>query len=224
MSDVEVVVLDDPEAAGQRAARELAGAAARGGDIAVSGGSTRPVYKAAARLHADWRNVTLWFADDRYVPLSDPHSNFRLVSESLLDGLATLPRAVKRVRSERPLDEAAALYDRELEDVTLDFVLLGIGPDGHTASLFPNAPALDEVERRAVAAEAGREPHVPRVTMTIPVLRAAGLALFLATGEAKANAVARAFASPPSPETPASLVRGERTLVVLDAPAASRLC
>ena len=223
MTDVELVVLDDPDAAAQRAARELAGAAARGGDVAVSGGSTRPVYKAAARLHADWRNVTLWFADDRYVPMGDPRSNFRLVSESLLDGLASLPRAVQRVRSERPLEEAAALYDRELDGVTLDFVLLGIGPDGHTASLFPNAPALDEEERRAVTAEAGLEPYVPRVTMTLPVLRAATVAMFLVTGEKKAEAVARAFASPPSRETPASLVRAARTLVVLDAAAAGRL-
>ena len=100
---------------------------------------------------------------------------------------------------------------------------MGIGPDGHTASLFPNAPALDETERRAVAAEAGMEPFVPRVTMTRPVLGAAGTMVYLVTGEGKADAVARAFASKPSPETPASLVRGRRTIAILDRAAASQL-
>ena len=223
MSDVELVVVEDAEAARRRAARELAEAAARGGHVALSGGSTGPVYKAAAKLQSDWRRVTLWFADDRCVPPDDARSNYRLVRESLLDGLATLPRAVQRVRCEREVEEAASLYDEELAGVTLDFVLLGVGPDGHTASLFPNAPALDEQERRAVAAEAGLEPFVPRVTMTLPVLRSARLALFLATGDAKAEPVARAFAAEPGPDTPASLVRAARTLVVLDRAAAAGL-
>ena len=100
---------------------------------------------------------------------------------------------------------------------------MGIGPDGHTASLFPNAPALDEAERRAVAAEAGLEPFVPRVTMTRPLLAAAETMVFLATGEGKAEAVERAFAGRPSPATPASLVRGRRTVAILDRAAASRL-
>jgi 6-phosphogluconolactonase len=107
--------------------------------------------------------------------------------------------------------------------VTLAFALLGIGPDGHTASLFPNAPALEERERRAVAVEAGLEPFVERVTMTVPVLAAAETVLYLATGDGKANAVARAFSEPPSPATPASLVRGRRTVALLDRAAASRL-
>ena len=222
MTDVELVVLEDAEAAVQRAAREVAEAAARGGHVALSGGSTRPVYKAAAKLQSDWRRVTLWFADDRCVPPEDPRSNYRLVGESLLDGLATLPQ-VQRVRCERPVEEAASLYDEELAGVTLDFVLLGIGPDGHTASLFPNAPALDEQERRAVAAEAGLEPFVPRVTMTLPVLRGARLAVFLVTGEAKAEAVSRAFGGGATPATPASLVRAARTLAVLDRAAAAGL-
>ena len=111
MTDVELVVLDDAEAAARRAAREVAEAAARGGHLALSGGSTRPVYAAAAKLQADWSRVTLWFADDRCVPPDDARSNYRLVGESLLDGLAALPRAVQRVRCERPVEEAAALYD-----------------------------------------------------------------------------------------------------------------
>ena len=100
---------------------------------------------------------------------------------------------------------------------------LGIGADGHTASLFPHAPALEERERLTVAVEAGLEPHVPRVTMTIPALAAAELALYLVTGEGKAEAVERAFRGPPGPDTPASLVRGRRTVAVLDAAAAARM-
>ena len=120
-------------------------------------------------------------------------------------------------------EEAAARYDEELRGVTLDVALMGIGPDGHTASLFPNAPTLDEQERRAVAAEPGLEPFVPRVTMTPPVFAATGLLIYLATGEAKAEAVRRAFAEEPSPATPASLIRGRETIAILDDAAASLL-
>jgi 6-phosphogluconolactonase len=129
------------------------------------------------------------------------------------------------VRTELPPEQAAAAYDTELAGVTLDLALLGLGPDGHTASLFPNSPALDERERRAVAAEPGLPPWVPRVTMTIPVFEAARLVLFLVTGEEKADAVARAFAGPPDPGTPASLIRSRacRTVALLDPAAASIL-
>jgi 6-phosphogluconolactonase len=100
---------------------------------------------------------------------------------------------------------------------------MGIGPDGHTASLFPNAPQLDERERRAVAAEPGLEPFVPRVTTTIPLLAATRLMVYLVTGSAKAEAAARAFSGPPSRDTPASLVRGRRTVAILDRDAAARI-
>ena len=99
---------------------------------------------------------------------------------------------------------------------------MGIGPDGHTASLFPNAPTLDEAERRAVAAEAGMEPFVPRVTMTVPALAAARTMVYLVTGEAKAEAVgARLRRASPRPATPASLVRGDETIAILDRAAAA---
>ena len=99
------------------------------------------------------------------MPPGDSRSNYRLVRTTLLDSLSRSPE-VHRVRGERPAEEAAALYHEELDGVTLDLALNGIGPDGHTASLFPDSPALDEQERRAVAVEAGLEPFVPRVTMT----------------------------------------------------------
>jgi 6-phosphogluconolactonase len=218
--EVEIRVEDDP---GRVVAEELVRAARAGGDIALSGGSSpRASYRLASRLEVRWGNVHLWFADDRCVPPADDRSNYRLVRETLLDGLAVPPQ-VHRIRGERAPQEAAALYDEELRGRSLDLVLLGIGPDGHTASLFPRGPELEERERRAAAVEARMEPFVPRVTMTIPVLADAALALFLVTGEDKADAVARAFRGEPSPDTPASLVRGRRTVAVLDTAAARGL-
>ena len=130
-----------------------------------------------------------------------------------------------RIPGELGPAQAAALYDEEIRDVLVDVILLGIGPDGHTASLFPRSPALDEQERAAGPAEAALEPFVPRVTLTPRKLAESPLVLFLATGPEKAEAVARAFSGRPSADTPASLVRSRngRTLAVLDRAAASRL-
>jgi 6-phosphogluconolactonase len=175
-----------------------------------------------AILRPDWSGVDLWWIDERCVPPADGSSNYRMIRESLLDGLARGPE-VHRVRGELPPEEAADDYDAALDDVTLDFALMGIGPDGHTASLFPEAPALDVTDRRAVAAEAGMEPFVPRVTMTRPLLAATREMIYLVTGEKKADAVERAFAQPPSPATPAGLVRGQQTVAILDRAAAARL-
>jgi len=99
----------------------------------------------------------------------------------------------------------------------------GIGADGHTASLFPNGPELDERARRVVATTAQLEPFVPRVSLTIPAFEATGLLVYVAVGANKAEAVRRAFAEEPSPATPASLVRGRQTLALVDAAAASQL-
>jgi 6-phosphogluconolactonase len=224
VSDVDLQVVDDAERASEAAAQLIAEAVDAGDHVVLSGGSSpRPAYERVAVLRPDWSGVELWLADERSVPPDDGRSNYRMIRESLLDGLSRPPRDVHRIRGEVAPEEAAGEYDTALEGVTLTLVLLGIGPDGHTASLFPNAPTLDEVERRAVPAEAGLEPFVPRVTMTRPVLAAAQTAVYLVTGESKAEAVERAFAWPPSPATPASLVRGQRTLAILDRAAAARL-
>jgi 6-phosphogluconolactonase len=221
MADVELRIVGTAEDAGEAAAALIAEAAGTGGHIGLSGGSgPRPAYERAAILRPDWSRVELWWIDDRCVPPADGRSNYRTVRESLLDGLARGPAQVHRVRGELEPEEAAAEYDAALEGVRLDLAVMGIGPDGHTASLFPNAPALDETERRAVSAEAGLEPFVPRVTMTRPVLAEARTMVYLATGEGKAEAVRRAFAAEPSPDTPASLVRGQQTIAVLDRAAA----
>jgi 6-phosphogluconolactonase len=205
------------------AAGWLVRAVSAGGHVALSGGSTpRAAYELAAGLEPDWSRTQLWLCDERVVPPADEHSNYRLVQESVLTRLGKAPR-VHAVETELGAEEAAARYDEALRGVTIDLALMGIGPDGHTASLFPRAPGLDERERRAIAAEPGLEPLVPRVTMTPPVFAETGLLVYLAVGEGKAEAVRRAFAEEPSPETPASLIRGRETLAILDAAAASLL-
>jgi 6-phosphogluconolactonase len=164
----------------------------------------------------------VWYGDDRAVPPDHPDSNHRLVGETLLSRVEVGPE-VHRIEGELGAEEAARRYDAELVGVVLALALNGIGPDGHTASLFPDAPGLDERERRAVAAEAGLEPFVPRVTMTPPVFERARLLVYLVSGAGKAEAVRRAFAEPPSPATPASLIRGVETVAYLDPAAAAGL-
>jgi 6-phosphogluconolactonase len=221
--DVEIRVSASAEAAGDAAAELLANAAQRGGHVALSGGSTpRPAYEAAARLEPDWSRVELWWADERCVPPDDERSNYRLVRESLLDRLDKGPAIEHRIRGELAPEKAAEAYEAELRGVVFDLVLLGIGPDGHTASLFPNDPALEELRRRAVAV---RRADVDRVTVTIPALNASETIVFLVVGAEKAPAAARAFTGKPDPATPASLVRSASgtTIALLDRAAAAGL-
>jgi 6-phosphogluconolactonase len=221
--DIELRVSASADAARRGAAEVLAEAAARGGHIAVSGGSTPgPAYAVAAELEPDWSRTELWFADERCVPPADERSNYRLVREQLLDRLGRPPAVEHRVRGELSGDEAADQYEGELRGVALELALLGIGPDGHTASLFPNDAALEEQARRAVAV---RRPDVDRVTMTLPLLRGAAQVVFLAVGADKADAIRRAFGEEPGPQTPASLVRAQAgvTYAFLDRAAATEL-
>jgi 6-phosphogluconolactonase len=223
--DVELVVVDDRAAAAQMAAELLVQAARNGQHVAFAGGSTpRDAYKIAADLEKDWSGAHVWFGDERCVPPDDERSNYRLANDSLLTRIDQQP-TVHRIRGEADPNEAADEYDRELDGVELDLVLLGIGPDGHTASLFPNAPSLQVDDRRAVSAEPGLDPRVERVTMTRPQLATGRQVVFLAVGEDKAEAAERAFKLPPSPDTPSSLVRSARgrTTAILDGAAAARL-
>jgi 6-phosphogluconolactonase len=222
VSEPELHVYEWPDEALAAAAQELAGAARGGLHIALSGGSVGSAFTGAAGEEPNWSRAEVWWSDERCVPPDDPRSNYRLARENLLDRLSQPPRAVHRVEGERGPQQAADLYDEEVDDVRLGLAFQGIGPDGHTASLFPNAPALEEHDRRAVAVH---RDDVERVTLTLPVLCAAETVLFLAFGEAKADAIRRAFAEEPSRETPASLVRSAegRTVVLLDRAAAARL-
>jgi 6-phosphogluconolactonase len=218
---VEIQVAKDP--AGEAGAL-LAAAAREGGALVLSGGRTPgAAYRAAAALQPDWHVADVWFGDERAVPPDDERSNYRLVRETLLDGLAVAPAAVHRVEGELIAEAAADRYDALVRGVELRFALNGIGADGHTASLFPHAPALRQRELRVVAAQPGLEPFVPRVTMTPPAFAEVDLLVYLATGVEKAQAVARALAGQPDEATPASMVRGRRTIAILDAAAAALL-
>lgn len=220
----DVVVRSTAEEAAHEAAGRLARAAALGGAIALAGGATpRRAYELAAAIQPDWSRASVWWGDERCVPPEDRRSNFLLAREALLSRLRGRPE-VHRIHGELGPEAAADEYDRELEGVTLGLVLLGLGPDGHTASLFPNSPALAVQDRRAVAADAALEPLVPRVTLTLPALAAAQEILFLVTGAEKGDAAYSAFRGRPGPETPASLVRSSAgsTIAVLDAAAAGR--
>jgi 6-phosphogluconolactonase len=223
---VELSVHPDAEEVASAVADELVAAARVGQTIVLTGGtSPGRAYQLAAEREPEWSAASLWWGDERCVPPEDERSNYLLARENLLERLEAPPRSVHRIRGELGPEEAAADYDRLLQGVRLDFVLLGIGPDGHTASLFPNQPALDERERRAIPAEATLEPFVARVTLTVPVLSSAPTVVFIVTGESKADAVERAFARPPDSSTPASLIRSAdgRTRVVADRAAAGRL-
>lgn len=214
---MEIVVPDDPALI---VAERLAAAK---GNIVVTGG-TSPVraYELAATLGPDWSATEIWWSDERCVPPGDALSNYKLVKDSLLDRVDV--GAVHRMRGELGRDAGADAYERELGALArFDFVLLGLGSDGHVASLFPDERTLDETDRRAIGATAKLEPFVDRITLTLPMLRSAPTVVFLVTGADKADAVKRAFADEPSRATPASLVRGEETLVVLDAAAAALL-
>jgi 6-phosphogluconolactonase len=227
---IDVDVVEDPAA---EVAERLVEAAAAGGHIALSGGSTpRRAYELAARRDVDWSAATLWFGDERCVGPEHPDSNFAMAEEALLGRLPAERRPrVMRIEGELGPDPAAGSYEAMLREhlgnhPRLDLALMGLGPDGHTASLFPGKPALDEHRRFAVGVpEAGMEPQVPRVTLTFPVFNSAREVLFLVAGGDKAQAVARAFGDPPDESAPAAHVRpgAGRLAVVLDEAAASQI-
>jgi 6-phosphogluconolactonase len=201
----ELHIVGDPAAA---VGDLLAEQARRGGSIVLTGGSAPgKAYERAAGLTPDWGRVTLWWGDERCVPPDDERSNYRLAKETLLDRLAVQPSTVHRIRGEAPPETAAAELDAALEGAALDFVLLGLGPDGHMASLFPGSPQLEVTDRRAVDGPAGLEPFVRRVTFTVPTIHAARRIVFLVIGESKAGAVAGAFGGEVTPDFPASLTR-----------------
>lgn len=218
---LEVRVLEDPVEA---AAELIADTARDGGHIALSGGSAPgPAYERAAALEPNWSRAEIWFGDDRAVAPDDERSNYLLVERHLLSRLESQPAAVHRMRGELGAEQAAAEYERELGDLALGLALNGIGPDGHTASLFPSSPGLGEESRRVIAAEPGFEPFVERVTLTPPAFARVGVLVYLVVGAKKAEPARRAFAEAPDPRTPASLIRGRKTIVLLDAAAAAEL-
>lgn len=230
----QIEVLDDPARA---CAALLLSAVLHGGDLVMTGGSTAgPAYEELAsalrEVGGDLGSTTLWFGDERCVPPHDERSNYRLVKQTLLDPLSDLPApTVMRIHGELGPEKAAEAYERqlqELEEPEFDLLLLGLGPDGHCASLFPDQPSLGERARLVLGVpEAGLEPFVPRVSLTLSGLANAKQTVFLVTGESKADAVAAAFGpdATPDPHVPASLLvpLANELKVLLDPAAAARL-
>jgi 6-phosphogluconolactonase len=206
-------------------------------DVALSGGSTpRSVYSLLASAHAaslPWEKVHLFFGDERHVPPDDPQSNYRMVCESLL-ATGAIKAVTHRIQAERPAEEAATRYEEELRghfgvqppaQPRFDLVLLGLGTDGHTASLFPNTTALQE-ERRVVVANSVRQLQAERITLTFPALNQARRIIFLTAGTDKAMVLAEVLGEVKGKEHyPAQSVRpvdGE-LLWMLDSAAAAQL-
>jgi 6-phosphogluconolactonase len=197
--------------------------------VALSGGSTpKATYELLAETpHATqvaWRRVHVFWGDERCVPPDHANSNYRMAREALLDHVQIPAENVHRVRGELAPSHAAAAYQAELEDVIgeggrFDLILLGVGTDGHTASLFPGTTALDERERSAVAVFV-EELNAWRVTLTLPTINAARSIVFLVSGRTKAPALARVHAGEPLPAGMVQPTDGRLTWVVDRAAAA----
>jgi len=237
----------DAETVAQRAAaeveRQLEQAREQRGvaHVALSGGTTPGrTYELLAAQPAEWDGVEVWFADERCVEPQDEQSNYRLASETLLDAAGIPAERVHRMAGELGPEEGARRYAQELSERApraadqpsgareseggrapiLDLVVLGIGPDGHVASLFPGAATLDAGEDAiCLGVHDSPKPPPERITLSLAVLRAARSCLLLATGASKADAVA-AMLTERSRHVPASLLQLERLTVIVDDAAA----
>lgn len=206
--------------------------------VALAGGeSQRALYALLADPAEPYRDALPWgethvfFGDERCVPPGHPDSNYRMAREALLDRVPVPPAQIHRMRGEDAPDAAARAYEEALRAVlgpapSLDLVLLGMGPDGHTASLFPGAAALEERRRLVVPAVAPpTSPVAQRITLTYAAVEAALAAVFLVAGEAKAAALARVLSGEPgAAPLPAARVRPRRgaALWLVDRAAAGR--
>jgi 6-phosphogluconolactonase len=190
-------------------ARTIRGAA----HVALSGGSLSRPYELVGPELPDWRDVHLWYGDERCVPLDDEESNHRLATRSLQAPDATW----HPVPTHLGCEEAAAAYAQEIADVTLDVAVNGMGPDGHTASLFPGFPQVQS-DGVCVAVHGSPKPPPDRVTLTLGKLNASHRILLVVAGAEKAPMLARVLAGP-DPEVPASLLDRERLEIVADSAA-----
>jgi 6-phosphogluconolactonase len=218
-----LLVHETPQELAQAAARDFATKAeAAIGErgrfaVALAGGSTpEATYEVLANDYAgalDWSKVHVFFGDERTVPPNHEDSNYRMAHETLLSRVPV--GSVHRMRGELPPAEAAAAYEEELrgffgtsdEPPSLDLILLGIGEDGHTASLFPETSAL-EVQDRWVVANPVLKLETTRLTLTVPVINSARSVNFLVAGESKAEALKQILKGDADPrQYPAKLVR-----------------
>jgi 6-phosphogluconolactonase len=206
---LDVSVFATAEEVAAAAAKEIA-EAIRGGvrTLVLTGGTTpQRCYELLAEVELEWGRVTILFGDERCVPPNHPDSNYLMAKKALLDRV--MPATVHRIPAELGPDEGAAEYERVVvANLPLDLVLLGVGEDGHTASLFPGHQAL-KAHTLVVGVYDSPKPPPERVTLTLPVLRAARRVLIMATGEGKADAVARAKRG----EVPSGMITGAKWLI-----------
>jgi 6-phosphogluconolactonase len=237
-----VVVCADPEALARRAADAFEAACATAArstgrfSAALSGGRTpRAMLASLASRAIDWTRAHLFWSDERCVPPDDPESNYKMAADALLSHTSIPASNVHRIKGELPAADAARLYRNDLQaffggrSTPFDLLFLGLGADGHTASLFPGSAALtDATGEPAVAASA--PPGVPspwRVTLTYAGIATGKHIVFLVEGLEKADIVARVLEGPLDPATlPAQGVApvGGDVLWMLDRAAASKLC
>jgi 6-phosphogluconolactonase len=244
MPEPKLIILNDAQELYVRAAEETAHLAGEAvcthGEFTVclSGGSTpAAAYDLLAtrfRLSVDWKEVQFFWGDERCVPPDNPESNFGMANRTMLSKLALRPDQVHRMRGEDPPAAAATAYEDVLRkrfglgasDVPrFDLVMLGLGDNRHTASLFPGDPAIHETQRLVVAVNVDAEPR-NRLTITPPVINNAHCVMFLAAGQGKAAAVKDILEGPRDPDKfPAQIVAPQNGEVIwlLDKAAASLL-
>ena len=204
-----MTVLEDPEAVATAAAGVVTAALGAGArSLVLTGGTTpRRMYQLLAEAPVEWGRVSILFGDERCVPPADPESNYRLAKDTLLGRVD--PAAVLRMPGELGAEEAAAAYDAAVGRLQpLDLVLLGMGEDGHCASLFPGRPELD-APGWAVAVHGAPKPPPDRVSLTLGCLRNARRVIFLVTGAGKADAYRKAAAG----SVPAGMIPGAEWIV-----------
>jgi 6-phosphogluconolactonase len=202
-------VLDTPEDVAEAGAKAIAVALKNGARTLVLAGGTTPerCYELLAEMEVEWGKVTILFGDERCVPPDHPDSNYRIAREKLLDKVS--PATVHRMPAELGPDEGAKEYAKTIANlVPLDLVILGVGEDGHTASLFPNHPIL---KATGLVAGIKNSPKPPseRVTLTLETIQAAKQVIVLATGKGKADAVALAKRG----EVPSGMIAGAQWLI-----------
>lgn len=226
VGDVASALLDRLEAAQARG--EVPQVGLTGGSIADA--VHRELARRSADSAIDWSRVVFWWGDERFVPADSPDRNALQAREALLDHVPVDPARVHEVPASDQVataEDAAAAYSETMRSEGAGFfevLMLGIGPDGHCASLFPGHPALEATDAIAVAVHDSPKPPPDRVTLTFEAMERCRAVWFIASGEGKAEAVARALADEGTvAETPARGVRGDETVWWLDEDAASAL-
>ncbi|HEY4869038.1 MAG TPA: 6-phosphogluconolactonase [Candidatus Dormibacteraeota bacterium] len=206
---MEFTVLEDAEAVASSAASYIAATLAKGASTLVLAGGTTPqrCYELLREMAVVWGRVIILFGDERCVPPDHPDSNYRMAREALLDRVS--PATVHRMPAELGPFEGAERYSRVVASLSpLDIVVLGVGEDGHTASLFPGHPLLQAAGWAAGISDSPKPPP-ERVTLTLSTLRKARRVIILATGSGKADAVAKAKRG----EVPSGMIAGARWLI-----------